>query len=119
MAGRVSLHLAQSLASINFDDFEPRLIQSLYSRNAVLKVRYLVDNPLFRADACQVKRGQRFHLRSDALQILGMLRGHLEINHGESKLALQAGQFALLPACLDRVTLRAETQIEFLHIQNR
>jgi mannose-6-phosphate isomerase len=113
------LHVARSLASINFDDFEPRLIRSLYSRNASLKVRYLVDDPLFRVDACLVKRGGRFHLRSEALQILGLLRGHLEINHGESMLALQAGQFALLPACLGRVTLQARTQVEFLHVQNR
>ncbi len=66
------LHIAQSLASIDFNDFEPRLIKSKYSRNAVLKVRYLVDDPLFRVDACLVKRGERFHLRSDAVQILGV-----------------------------------------------
>jgi len=40
----------------------------------VLKVRYLVDDPLFRVDACLVKRGERFHLCSDALQIVGLLR---------------------------------------------
>ena len=65
------LHVEQSLASIDFEDFEPRLIKSIYSRNAMLKVRYLVDDPLFRVDACQVKRGERFHLRSEAAQILG------------------------------------------------
>ena len=113
------LHIPQSLASIDFKDFEPRLIQSRYSRNAVLKVRYLVDDALFRVDACQVKRGQRFHLRSDAMQILGLLRGRLAVGEGEAKLLLNAGQFALLPACLDRVTLTAETQVEFLHVQNR
>ncbi len=113
------LHIPQSLASINFGDFEPRLIKSEYSRNAVLKVRFLVDDPLFRIDACQVKRGERFHLRSDALQILGLLRGRLEVSHGEAKLKLNAGQFALLPACLGRVSLTAETLVEFLHVQNR
>jgi hypothetical protein len=85
----------------------------------VIKVRFLVDDPLFRIDACQVKRGERFHLRSDGLQILGLLRGRLEVGHGESKLRLGAGQFALLPACLGRVSITAETQVEFLHVQNR
>ncbi len=113
------LHIPQSLASIDFNDFEPSLIKSIYSRNFTLKVRYLVDDPLFRIDACQVKRGGRFHLRSDSLQILGLLRGRMEIAHGETKLPLQAGQFALLPACLDRVTVTAETQVEFLHVQAR
>ncbi|MDB6112509.1 MAG: Mannose-6-phosphate isomerase [Pedosphaera sp.] len=113
------LHVPQSLASIDFNDFEPRLIHSIYSRNEVISVRYLVDDPLFRADACQVKRGQRFHIRSEGAQVLGLVRGRLEITHGETKLELSAGQFALLPASLGRVTLTAETQVEFLHVQNR
>jgi len=113
------LHIAQSLASINFNDFEPSLIKSKYSRNAVLKVRVLVDDPLFRIDACQVKRGGHFHLRSDGLQIIGLLRGRLETSHGEQKLSLSAGEFALLPASLGRTSFTAETQVEFLHVQNR
>jgi len=113
------LHIAQSLASIDFNDFEPRLIKSIYSQNEVFKVRVLADDPLFRVDACQVKRGERFHIRSEGLQILGLLQGRLEISHGAGKLELQAGQFALLPACLGRVSLTAETKVEYLHVQNR
>jgi mannose-6-phosphate isomerase len=113
------LHLPQSLASINFADFEPDLIRNKYSRNPVLKVRYLVDDPLFQVDAFQVKRGQRFHLSSNAAQVVGLLHGRLQITWGETTLALQAGQFALLPACLARVTLTAETKVEFLYVQNR
>jgi len=111
------LHVPQSLASINFNDVEPSLIASKYSRNETFKVRYLVDDPLFRVDACQVKRGQRFHLRSAAAQILGLVRGRLAIAHGETKLVLKAGEFCLLPACLGRLTLTAEMQTEFLHVQ--
>ena len=113
------LHVEQSLASIDFNDFEPRLSHSVYSRNPQVAVRYLVDDPLFRADACLVKRGQRFHLRSDGAQVLGLLRGRLAIGHEGTTLTLKAGQFALLPACLGRVSLDAETQVEFLHVQNR
>lgn len=113
------LHVDQSLASINFEDFEPRLISSIYSSNPVISVRVLVDDPLFRIDACQVKRNQRFHLSSEGLQILGLLRGRLEIIHGDTQLLLKAGEFALLPASLGRTTLTAQTQIEFLHVQNR
>ncbi len=113
------LHLRHSLDSIDFNDFEPRLIQSIYSRNETLKVRYLVDDPLFRVDACQVRRGQRFHISSPGAQILGLLRGRLQISHNAATLELAPGQFALLPACLGRVTLTAETQVEFLQVQNR
>jgi len=111
------LHVAQSLASIDFEDFEPPLITSKYSRNPTLAVRYLVDHPLFRVDACRVKRGQRFHLRSEALQILGLVKGRLNLAHGDMTLGLKAGDFVLLPACLDRVTVTAETQAEFLQVQ--
>jgi mannose-6-phosphate isomerase class I len=76
-----------------------------------------VDDPLFRVDACQVNRGQRFYLRSSAAQILGLLRGRLLIQHAEHELRLQAGGFSLLPASLERVTLTAETQVEFLQVQ--
>jgi mannose-6-phosphate isomerase len=113
------LHVAQSLASINFNDFEPHLIRSRYSQNAVLKVRVLVDDPLFRIDACQVKRGERFHVRSDGLQIVGLLRGRLGIRYGEMELGLTPGEFALLPASLGRTSFVAETQVEFLQVQNR
>jgi mannose-6-phosphate isomerase len=111
------LHIAQSLASIDFNDFAPSLIASKYSRNETFKVRYLVDDPLFRVDACQVKRGRRFHLRSASAQVLGLLRGRLAIVHGDTTLTLKAGEFCLLPACLGRVTLTAELQTEFLHVQ--
>jgi len=111
------LHVAQSLASIDFNDFAPSLITSKYSRNETFKVRYLVDDPLFRVDACQVKRGQRFHLRSASAQVLGVIRGRLAIVHGDITLTLKAGDFCLLPACLGRVTLMAEMQTEFLHVQ--
>jgi mannose-6-phosphate isomerase len=111
------LHVEQSLASIDFNDFAPSPIASKYSRNENFKVRFLVDDPLFRVDACQVKRGQRFHLRSASVQILGLIRGRLAVAHGETKLVLKAGDFGLLPASLGRVTLTAELQTEFLHVQ--
>jgi mannose-6-phosphate isomerase len=111
------LHIAQSLASIDFQDFEPSLIKSIYSRNQVLKVRYLVDTPLFKVDACQVKRGQRFYLSSESLQIIGLIRGQLAIRHEGQELVLQPGQFCLLPASVGRVALQAQTQVEFLEAQ--
>ena len=111
------LHVAPSLASIDFHDFEPTLIQSKYSPNPSFKVRYLAHDPLFHVDACQVKRGQRFYLRSASVQVIGVVRGKLAITFEEHALRLNAGEFALLPACLGRVALQAETAVEFLQIQ--
>jgi mannose-6-phosphate isomerase len=113
------LHVEQSLASIDFQDSEPPLISSKYSRNLSFSVRYLVDNPLFRVDACRVKRARRFYLRSDCLQVLCLLRGRLRVLGGDVQLELKAGEFCLLPASLDRATCEPHTQAEFLQVQAR
>ena len=113
------LHVPQSLASIDFNDFEPPLIQSAFSRNPTIAVRYLVDDPLFRVDACRVKRGQRFYITGSGVQVLGVVKGRLEIICGETKVELSDGRFVLLPASLGRVTLIAHTAVEFLQVQNR
>ena len=113
-----NLHVRESLVSIDFEDFEPRPINSIYSRNPTLAVRYLVDDPLFRVDACKVKRGGRFYLRSDGFQILAMVKGKLSIDYKDMKVKLEAGQFCLLPAALERVTVTTDTQVDFLQIQS-
>ncbi|MBN2507162.1 MAG: class I mannose-6-phosphate isomerase [Verrucomicrobia bacterium] len=112
-----TLHVTESLATIAFDDFEPELIRSRFSHNPKFAVRFLVRDPLFRVDACRVKRGQRVYLRSDGVQVLGVTQGRLSLHYAEHDLALQAGQFALLPACLERVALTALTRVEYLHAQ--
>ena len=111
------LHIPQSLASIDFADFEPGLIESKFSRNEVFAVRYMVDHPLFRVDACRVKRGKRFYLASDSMQILGIVSGRIEVSFEGQSLALKPGDFCLLPACLGRCALTAEKATEFLHVQ--
>jgi len=109
-------HIRESLASIDFSDFEPSLIQNKWSRNPTISIRFLVDDPLFRVDACKVKRGQRFHLRIPAAHILAVVKGRLELTWHDHNLLLKAGDFVLLPASLERVTLLAQTQIEYLQV---
>lgn len=111
------LHVRESLASINFNDYEPRLIASKYSRNPKFAVRYLVHDPLFHIDACKVKRGERFYLSGETLQILALIKGRLRVTHGEHEVRLEAGSFVMLPASLGRTTVNAETQVEFLQVQ--
>ena len=110
------LHIRESLASIDFNDFEPSLIQSKYSRNPTISIRFLVDHPLFRVYACKVKRGQRFHLRIPAAHILAIIKGRLELTWRDHQLLLKPGDFVLLPLSLERITLTAQTQIEYLQV---
>ena len=111
------LHVEQSLASIDFEDFEPSLVQADYSRNETFAVRYLVDDPLFRANAWQIKRGQRFYVSSKLPQIFGIVRGRLSITGNNVEVVLKAGDFALVPAAMERISVRAETQTELLHVE--
>ena len=109
------LHVAASLASIDFSDFEPELIPREYSpAGEWFKLRPLADDPLFRVEAWQVRPDQQFDLEGGSAQILGLLRGRLAIMHGETRLLLKAGEFCLLPACLGPVTLTAHAPVEFL-----
>jgi mannose-6-phosphate isomerase len=112
-----ALHVRESLASIDFHDYEPRLVASKYSRNPKFAVRYLVHHALFHIDACKVKRGERFYLSGETLQILGLIKGRLVISHGEHEVRIEAGGFVLLPASLGRVTVKADTAVEFLQVQ--
>ena len=110
------LHIRESLASIDFNDFEPPLIQHKFSRNPTISIRFLVDDPLFRVDACKVKRGQRFHLRIPAAHVFAVVKGGMELSWRDHNLLLKAGDFVLLPVSLERVTLIAQTQLEYLQI---
>lgn len=111
------LHIRESLASIDFTDFEPFLTQAKYSRNPTISIRFLTDHPLFRVDACKVKRGQRFHLRIPAAHILAVIKGRLELTWRDHQLLLKPGDFVLLPLSLERITLTAQTQVEYLQVQ--
>lgn len=111
------LHVEQSLASIDFNDFEPALIRSEYSRNETFAVRYLVDDPLFRTNAWQIKRDQRFHVSSRLPQIFAIVRGRLTLTGNGTEVALKPGDFCLVPAVVERVTIRAATQVELLHVE--
>lgn len=111
------LHVPQSLESIDFHDVEPGLVRSVFSRNPTMSVRYVVDDPLFRVDAYRVKRGLRWYLRSESVQILGVLRGQLDLKSGDTEVTVKAGGFCLLPACLERVTVVAPVPTEYLHVQ--
>jgi mannose-6-phosphate isomerase len=111
------MHVEQSLASIDFNDFEPPLIRSEYSRNETFAVRYLVDDPLFRTNAWQIKRGQRFHVSSKLPQIFGVVRGRMTITGNNVEVPLRPGDFCLVPAAVGRITVQSETQVELLHVE--
>ncbi len=44
------LHIAQSLASIDFNDFEPKLVETKFVTDGKIQKRALVNDPLFNVE---------------------------------------------------------------------
>ncbi|MCF7709269.1 MAG: class I mannose-6-phosphate isomerase [Verrucomicrobia bacterium] len=112
-----ALHVKEALESIDFDDVEPSLIGSKYSINPAIKVRCLVDNPVFSVESINVKRGQRFYLRCPTALILGVVSGELQLEYEAGEVQARPGEFCLIPACMERVAVNAVKRTEFLQIQ--
>jgi mannose-6-phosphate isomerase len=102
------LHVAQSLESINFDDFEPGLAPAQYLTHGRLRSRNLVRDPLFTVDAVTAPAGEPIPLNRPEMKILGLVKGGLKLNAGQNALELNAGQFCLLPAS---VPVEAKTEV--------
>jgi mannose-6-phosphate isomerase len=110
------VHVPQSLASINFNDFEPALIREEAESSQAGKARTLVRDPLFTVEVHRRPAGTE-SLPAGKMQIIGLLTGQVRIADGQSTVALAPGQFCLLPASLKDVTLQTEGPCSFLRVE--
>lgn len=111
------LHIAQSLASIDFNDFAPGLLPSKFVPAETGQIRPLVNNDLFRVSVRKLEAGQSMKLAGGRMRILGIVEGQLRLLGGGQDVGLSAGQFSLLPANLKETTLAPATAATFLEIQ--
>lgn len=111
-----ALHVAESLESIDFNDFEPALVQSTFRSAGAVKRRQLVRNPLFTVEAFQVKAGEAAALKPRQMQIVACLNGALRVMDGNVTVGLSPGEFCLAPACSDQVTVAAQSETAFLRV---
>jgi mannose-6-phosphate isomerase len=110
------LRVAESLASIDFSDFEPALVQGKFAGKEI-RTRPLVTDPLFDVEAGEMKNGARLNLKSRKLQIISAVRGRLEIKCGSTSVNLVAGQFCLLPASLEQTEILAKSGAVLLRVE--
>jgi len=113
---RRELHVAQSLASIDFGDFEPELVPQTSRQEQGCELQPLVNDPLFAVDAVELKAGQGVSWQTPRCLILGGVEGRLAVSGGGEVLALGAGQFSLVPACVGGVEMQAKSPSRFLKI---
>ena len=107
------LHIKESLESIDFEDFEPRLVQPR-ERPGAAHFSSLVSDPLFTVDLAKIKGGESLAIPSGKMQILGIISGDVQVGAAGKDVLLVRGQFCLVPASLAGVVVRAQNAAEFL-----
>ena len=111
------LHIAQSLASIDFNDFEPKLVKTIFTADGKIQKRPLVNDPLFNVEAWNLNSGAGGLLKPKKLQIIAVTAGGIEIKSGSTTVNLSAGQFSLIPASLERTEIRAQSDAALLRVE--
>jgi len=110
------LHVSQSLASIDFNDFEPALVPSRFVGDSLMQVRSLVRDPLFAVEAWKLS-GTKVSLELKKMQIVAVTGGQVEIKGGSASVKLSAGQFCLVPASLERTEVLAKSDAVLLRVE--
>jgi mannose-6-phosphate isomerase len=111
------LHVAPSLASIDFNDFEPKLAEGKFSGDDKVKSRLLVRDKLFNVENLEMKSGAVAKLKERKLQIVATVSGRIEIKSNLENVNLSAGQFCLIPASLERTEILAKSDAAFLQVE--
>lgn len=111
------MHIAQSLASIDFNDFEPALVSSKFTAGDAVRSRPIVRDPLFNVDNVEMKTGSRTVLTENKLQILAVVRGRVEVQNEGNVVTLDAGQFCLIPAELEKTDVSAKAEASLLRVE--
>jgi mannose-6-phosphate isomerase len=108
------LHIAESLASIDFNDFEPALVAGKMAHAPNFTTRTLVNDPLFKVNEVTL-RSHDFQLpRMTKPQIIGLASGSVTVNAGGETVALKPGGFCLIPAALLTAKISATEPSTFL-----
>jgi mannose-6-phosphate isomerase len=111
------LHIEESLACIDFDDFEPGLVQSSFTNEGPIRRRFLVKDPLFTVEEVRLAKGCSDLLQQGEMHILGCLSGRLHVTGGGLTTMLSPGAFCLVPACLLEAMVFAESESAFLRVE--
>jgi mannose-6-phosphate isomerase len=111
------LHVAQSLASIDFNDFEPESVPGKVTSDGRIQKRPLVNDPLFKVESWEMASSASDSLRPKILQLVAVTKGRLEIQCGSTSLKLSAGQFGLIPASLEQTGVRAKSDVAWLRVE--
>jgi mannose-6-phosphate isomerase len=111
------LHVKQSLESIDFKDFEPKLVETKFVCDGEIQNRSLVNDRLFNVETWKLDSGANGLLKQKKLQIVAVTAGEIEIKSGATRVNLSAGQFSLIPASLERTEILAKSPTTVLRVE--
>lgn len=113
------LHIPESMASIDFNDFEPKLVPAYYREAPNFKFRQLVEDPLFNVQEMVFDHAGTMKPAGSFLRIIAVIKGAATIVDGNSGISveLRPGQFGLIPASLSGVEITAQPQTTFLCVE--
>jgi mannose-6-phosphate isomerase len=112
-----ALHQQESLASIDFDDFEPGLVPPEFVQENSLKKRSLVASPLFQVEEWKFKAGSNRLLPSGGMKIIALVKGRLEVVDETGSVRLSPGSFCVIPASSRKVVAKAEEESTLLGVE--
>jgi mannose-6-phosphate isomerase len=109
------LHVEESLKCIDFEDFEPSLTNGESKRltDRVL-TRPLARHALFAVDVLDIAAHGEFREQITEPRVVGVVSGSVDIPHAAQPVSLNSGQFALIPAALGELRLRAKSDAKIL-----
>jgi mannose-6-phosphate isomerase len=94
------LHVEKSMASIDFNDFEPALVSRQPSESGGVAVRPLAHCEYFTVRQFTLRRGANVALEAGRMHVVGVVSGQVSLQTAEETLPLGAGEFCVVPACL-------------------
>ncbi len=111
------LHVKQSLASIDFNDFEPKLAEARFVADGKIQKRSLAKDSLFSVEAWELNSSANALLKPKQLQIIAAVTGQIEIKNESANVNLRAGEFCLVPAVLEKTEMVAKADSTLLRIE--
>jgi len=108
------LHIAESLASIDFNDFEPDLVAGKFTGDEKVKHRSLVSDPLFNIEEFQCPAEVGIEIEPRKPYIIVAVKGKLRVSSISEKVSLSPGEFCLIPAEAPLASIFAESDCVFL-----
>jgi mannose-6-phosphate isomerase len=112
-----ALHLAEALASIDFNDYEPAPVRGGFDGDEPVQRRLLARDPLFSVEALRMADGAVAPLKPETLQIVACVSGRLTVEDGATASERRPGEFCLVPAALRAAIVRARAATTLLRVE--